>query len=317
MADYLRFDFDDKDNLDNALHNARNFAIHIEGEYGIELRLLRYFFSGSKGFHIEIPGELFGGFIPRNDLHRIHRSLALELWRADQLDTSIYDMNQLWRMTNTINSKSGRFKVQLSVSEFLHLNLEEILDLAMAPRQLSLEPEEYLAPNDALVSIFQGHLSGNLVANELSKIDINTTVVPKGRKPCIYKILTQGAKEGQRHECAMRLADSFKKDGIPQDMAKVMLLQWMARCEINCGADDLEHDFRRIVDDTYSGNYDYGCKDPLLQQFCENGKDCLFRVDKKAVFIDATSPDKIELRVIVENFAVEGPSHSWQANRKE
>jgi len=43
---------------------------------GVDLDAPRWFFSGYKGFHCEIPGALFGGFDPGPELHRQFKAAA-------------------------------------------------------------------------------------------------------------------------------------------------------------------------------------------------------------------------------------------------
>ncbi|NIQ14727.1 MAG: hypothetical protein GTO02_10110, partial [Candidatus Dadabacteria bacterium] len=58
-SDYIPIDIDSKD-LNKALDDTRTLITHLKNEFGIDENRIRVYFSGSKGFHIEIPSYLFG-----------------------------------------------------------------------------------------------------------------------------------------------------------------------------------------------------------------------------------------------------------------
>ena len=151
----LPFDFDDKLDPARALVWVRRFLDRMQA-WDVPLDALRVYFSGAKGFHLEIPHTLFGGFEPSDKLHVYERHAALELMADIPFDTSVYDKLRLWRLTNTFNTKGQRYKVQLSIAEVRNLDMPDILELAMAPRPvLPRAPDEEWAPNEYLVEIWQ------------------------------------------------------------------------------------------------------------------------------------------------------------------
>ena len=151
----LPFDFDDKLDPAHALVWVRRFLDRMQA-WDVPLDALRVYFSGAKGFHLEIPHTLFGGFEPSDKLHLYERHAALELMADIPFDTSVYDKLRLWRLTNTFNTKGQRYKVQLSIAEVRNLDMPDILELAMTPRPvLPRAPDEEWAPNEYLVEIWQ------------------------------------------------------------------------------------------------------------------------------------------------------------------
>lgn len=150
----LPFDFDDRHDPAHALEWMRQFLDRLERE-DVPLDALRIYFSGAKGFHLEIPHTLFGGFEPSDQLHVWERSAALELMNGIPFDSAVYDKLRLWRLPNTLNAKGQRYKVQLSLVEVRGLSMGEILVLAEAPRpRLPAAPVEEWAANDYLVEVW-------------------------------------------------------------------------------------------------------------------------------------------------------------------
>lgn len=150
----LPFDFDDRHDPAHALEWMRQFLDRLERE-DVPLDALRVYFSGAKGFHVEIPHTLFGGFEPSDQLHVWERTAALELMNGIPFDSAVYDKLRLWRLPNTLNAKGQRYKVQLSLLEVRGLSMAEILALAEAPRpRLPVAPPEEWAANDYLVEVW-------------------------------------------------------------------------------------------------------------------------------------------------------------------
>src|SRR5205823_12092447 len=100
----------DNDDAGVSLGAARGIAQRFTG-LGVPLEAVRFFFSGSKGFSIELPSTLFGGFEPSTDLpHRLKRAASL-LLLGIEYDGSIYSLLRLWRVPNSRHSTTRLFKI--------------------------------------------------------------------------------------------------------------------------------------------------------------------------------------------------------------
>ncbi len=157
LARFVPFDFDSKDDLPLALNDARAFVRRLESAYDVPPKALRIFFSGFKGFSIEAPGTLFGGFAPDAAPRLAARLGHLARRLTDGLstaDSSIYDPVRLWRQPNTRNAKSGLFKVPLDPDELLRLDIEPIRVLARTPRTVELPHEDDFEPRPELVRLW-------------------------------------------------------------------------------------------------------------------------------------------------------------------
>lgn len=142
LSDQLKIDIDEKD---DSLDQVRKLLRYWEANYDLDLRHIRVNFSGSKGFHIRIPAELFGGFEPSEELPGIHKQIALDLTEGVKIDESVYKTTGLFREVNSINQKSGLFAVPLTVNELFSLDYDQIKDLAKNQRQVDyLEADEMI-----------------------------------------------------------------------------------------------------------------------------------------------------------------------------
>ncbi len=60
----------DSENLIESQDKAKSVLIELRNNFGVNLKNIKLYFSGAKGFHIEIPSKLFGGFIPSPRLNK-------------------------------------------------------------------------------------------------------------------------------------------------------------------------------------------------------------------------------------------------------
>lgn len=246
-SDFLPFDIDD--DLDKAREKAIRLGFKLQAVYGLDNDDLRLFFTGAKGFHIEIPQEVFGGFEESNNLAYKFKQVAKAIAKDVEIDTAIYDKMRLWRVTNTVNSKTGLYKIPLSSMP----SLEEIKQLAKIP-----QPEIKSKPkfNKRLADLYS-----NIKVSFPPKITIL-----QGEKSCIHKIINSKITEGERNNTLLRLAVYFNKR-YPAMLVAPMLKQWA----INQGLE--EDEINTTIQSAQTG-YDYGCNDEILSKYC--GNDCTY-----------------------------------------
>ena len=157
-----RTPFNEITTFNNGAHHAKEEAIIATKfllENGVPQKALFVYFSG-RGFHLEVDPRVFG-VRPSTDLHHIYRELAcciagvkrdkekiaLEFdekgkcikqaypAKLQTLDQTIYNSDRLWRVPNTINTKSSKYKIALHVNELMGLTTHEILLLSLKPRE--------------------------------------------------------------------------------------------------------------------------------------------------------------------------------------
>ena len=147
----VHFDID-RPELADALGDAQRLGSRLVKDYSVPPDMVRYYFSGSKGFHGEVPLECFGGIEASVNAPERVKNLALRILDGMETDTAVYDRNRLWRSPNTLNAKGDPmlYKVPLTHHELMTLSIDEIKELARKPRTVNFSTP---APVPALVSL--------------------------------------------------------------------------------------------------------------------------------------------------------------------
>lgn len=141
-ADYLPIDVDRAGDLPGALASTRRLAQVIHSQFELWPDQCRYFFSGSKGFHLMVPLALFGAE-PSEKLAGALRRIATDVgaMAGEKIDDKIYDLNRLFRLPNS-QHRSGLWKIELSWEEISTLTAEQITAKATGPRKFEWEPRD-------------------------------------------------------------------------------------------------------------------------------------------------------------------------------
>jgi len=136
FAEFLLFDID-AENLQSAQASAVDLIKHLNKNFGVSPYQCYIWFSGSKGFHIGLSQNLFGGFMGSTDLPDKVKILAGNLSKdIPHVDLKIYNKNRIFRLTNSVNLKSNLYKVQLSWEELLGKDIVWIKTQAKAPSDI-------------------------------------------------------------------------------------------------------------------------------------------------------------------------------------
>lgn len=213
MADFLPFDFDNVQEPKKALSEARKFVAWLETEMDVSCDSLRFYFSGRKGFHLMLPAQLFGGFVPSSMLPKVLKAVAKDLAGDLLVDMAIYDAQRFLRIENTTHETSGLYKIPLTPYEFLNLEFDEITSKAKEPRHVDCEGELGAVP--ALMEIYQKQLTG-----ERAELP---------RKSALQDLFRSGMEEGEgRDEQAFRIACWCRDQGMKPTGALQVLKLWDA-----------------------------------------------------------------------------------------
>jgi hypothetical protein len=129
----IKFDVDRDGNLDAALHDTRRLAAFLVDRYRLDADDLMIGFSGSKGFHVELP---VGWTIePSTDANMTCRRFAEHVARERgvTIDSGVYDKVRPFRAWNSKHLKTGLYKVRISLDELLYLRVDAIACRAVEP----------------------------------------------------------------------------------------------------------------------------------------------------------------------------------------
>ena len=138
----LYFDWD-SESIEEAAQYFKELLVKLQG-MGVELSMLRLYATGKKGFHCEIPMQVFMGKVPATGIQNlpdIYREMAHALF-VPTLDLRIYTARRgrMWRCPNVLRD-NGKYKVQLTVEEALSITHELYEQVCSSPRNsLPVEP---------------------------------------------------------------------------------------------------------------------------------------------------------------------------------
>jgi len=120
----------DNEDVDMARQDCVKLVSHLVSKYKVNTSGLRIYFSGNKGFHLGIPLNVE----PSEDVAERCKLFVKEISNID-CDMSIYEPHRIIRLPNSINNKSGLYKIPLTWDE-LNKPLKWILDRAKKPKEV-------------------------------------------------------------------------------------------------------------------------------------------------------------------------------------
>ncbi|KXA95572.1 hypothetical protein AKJ36_00050 [candidate division MSBL1 archaeon SCGC-AAA259I07] len=268
----MYFDIDNPD-LDEAMKSTLNLAEHLSER--IPERHLSIYFSGNKGFHLQFPSNVFDlkDRLPDEKVSYAYKNYAKRLKEehAPDIDLAVYEPKRLWRIVNSKHEESGLYKVPVTVSELEVLSAEEIRELAEKPRK-----DIYAERNGATPVLEMAELYEELREQEPQDSIVKaenldgtrprrvTEPIIDEKTPCIESLLS-GVDKGERNESAIRLASAFRNFGYSEKRALNELESWNSKNNPPLPG----HEVRNTLRSAYRNQYNYGCKDHLLEKYCD------------------------------------------------
>lgn len=266
--------------LGQALDLTRRVHHVLADRWQLGEESLHVYFSGSKGFHLQVDVRVFGRVAPSRDLHRIFSRLRLELLRElpdsarSLFDLAIGDKVRLLRLPNTRHRKSGLFKVPVSRRELMDLDAERIRSLADRPRPLErvgaggLVPLETVRASPIAVGFF--HRARRTIRRQRGPHPYRFAKAPNGPEEALcaarLEMWRSSIPPGNRNNVAIRLASAFRIGGYGRQETEALLLSWNHRQRSPL----TEHEIHLVVASAYARPYPYayGCHDEVIRSFC-------------------------------------------------
>jgi hypothetical protein len=135
----------DGPSIEHVIPKVHAFMAKLEA-MGFDLAMARWFATGGKGFHMEIPAECFMEKVAKEgtaNLPVIYKEMVFAMY-VDTIDMRVYSQGRgrQWRQPNVLR-ENGRYKVQLSVKELQELTADGYIELTSNPRPLfeATEPD--------------------------------------------------------------------------------------------------------------------------------------------------------------------------------
>jgi DNA primase catalytic subunit len=288
-AYYLPIDID-SDDLEKAWTATKILVKFLLSELVTDKEAVLVAFSGNKGFHVMIDTRIFGQLTPSENLHIIFSSLRERLVELSMVDKSVIDLLikdkvRLIRLPNTVNRKSGLYKIQLSLSDLFRLKPFQIHNKARKPQQQfytdrsGLIPlSRSIKPNSNAQQLY-GEAARKKPVNQDKQpriIDTNyhhhNTTIKINQVFCKAEqvMATNTVPIGQRNNSAIRVISKIKVKGFSQKTAEGFIRKWNRDCKVNLPDNEL----MAIVRSVYSRvqGYAYGCNDEILKKHCKYEK---------------------------------------------
>lgn len=226
---YLDLDLDIQTESDYNLlkSDLQNIVSYLDTVYGIPSNYIKYYFTGKKGFHLIIGADIFD-ILPDNNLNVYYKEIAKELNRATEtqlIDTKIYDKKRLLRLPNSINSKTGLYKVPVTYDQIRNMSFAEMKQYASAAKPL-IQVET--SPCEKAINRLK-EIKDLITKPKQKNTNINIKVKPiDDIEPpsCIFSILDNGAQEGNRNNTTIILASSFFQSGASYQDTLDLVTQW-------------------------------------------------------------------------------------------
>ncbi|RAV22217.1 primase C-terminal domain-containing protein [Paenibacillus contaminans] len=251
---FIPFDID-ADMLHISLDRTKDLLNKLIG-YGVDLNTCKVYFSGSKGFHVLLPSETVE-VEPSEHIHRAFRHFVKRL-DVPYVDMTIYDKVRLFRMPNTINTKSNKYKIPMHHLEVFGATAAKIMNDAMKPREDWAA--ERASPNEQLTTLYVGQKEEQ---QQQPRADLHAGTIQ--RKICLQRMM-EGVGAGERDNVGLRVAVHLKQSGLNKDMIWQSLRVWNNSNKPPIEDGDLERIYRQGLEQSY----DFGCRDDVLSRYCDH-----------------------------------------------
>ena len=273
----------DKHSLDDAtLYETVKAYIRECVEFGINKEDINLWYSGN-GFHIELMNVF--GFQPAKNVHeKVKQTLIKHFNFAD----SIYDKTRIIRSNWSFNPKTEAYKTYIPLKYLEDISMEDIMLGAKGKEEYKFFTEEYNEwfkelnePEKEIEPYLQTNVidAPTIIKRAVTKISETNSVVT-----CMQHVFNEGAIEGSRHQKSLRLASSYKRSGLPFLAACASILEWN-------GTSMNDDNIIRIVQNVYEGNYQYGCNDVIMSEYCD--AKCIYYKNKNYT-LDIKDIDELE-----------------------
>lgn len=239
-----------REDVKTALKYFRTF-LHVD------IDQVQFYFSGNKGMHLTISAETLG-LQPHTALNQIYKDIAVDIeqfCKHKTLDLRVYDDKRMFRMVNSINKKSGLYKIPLTPEEFQKLSYAEIIELAKAPRFIE-RPKPIFSQKAS--NMFKKYVEEWTNRVEKQKEFTGRLMELKVNPPCIAHMFERTFREtiDERNNSGTALASFFYQQGMEREEALARLIKWG---EENCVPPLKARDMEIITNSVYNNQYRYGC----------------------------------------------------------
>lgn len=203
-APCIYMDFDSANEIYEAQEEVRDLISGLVKDYSVQIKDIDVFFSGSKGFHVVLYEKTLGGIEMSEDIPDKVKRFVLKLkqkYRLNHLDESIYSRTSIIRTPNSVNSKTGLYKIPIKHDE-IALHISDIKKLAQQPRMISRDRNSYsMLKNEGLSNLFHGYTDVK-----------DISIVASGVSSNFFEGTEQGDRNNRLFKQACMLFDKSQMD---------------------------------------------------------------------------------------------------------
>lgn len=225
---YIDLDVDDiEENFDKLKVDLALVIRQLKQLLKVKDNEIEIYFSGSKGFHILVDHKVFG-ILPNKILNDLYKLIAVKLKAYTILkcvDTRIYDKKRLFRIVNTINSKTGLYKVPVKYEKIKDMSYKDMVEYAGSKK--NIVPKIYKKNEDASKAFVE--LIEKIKEEEKRTINhkvARSIMEKKDLLPCVKYILQNGAIKGGRNNITMALSSSLFQIGKTHEECLEIITNW-------------------------------------------------------------------------------------------
>lgn len=201
---YLDFD---SETIEETIEKVQEFLSFLKEDYEVDLNQLYLYASGKKGFHIEVPQEMYLSKPATTGypyLPAIFKEMAYTVYH-DTLDLSVYTAKKgrMWRVTNFKRPDTSTYKVQLTAREVLEMTTEYYAKVISVPRPLFAPATPRLNSQLALLwATSKDKVDARMKRNAGKKRDANLLAKFEGKVPPTIEALMKG--EGVKEDAGFQ-----------------------------------------------------------------------------------------------------------------
>jgi len=201
--------------LNEVKREVIKFINYLNILFEVDINAIRIYFSGNKGFHITLPFQLFTNkLVPSLDFWKRFKLFAEKLSNGfKSVDMSIYEIRRLIRMANSINPKSGLYKIPLLYNELCNFTIDEIKELASTQREIEYLPLAEIKLNEELNSIWRD----SVITNKPQK---------ENKRDSLLNLIRKGTSEGERHNSLVKIIGALKRKGLDKEFCFELSRLW-------------------------------------------------------------------------------------------
>lgn len=224
----LDMDIQNEEDYKEIKIQAQRVIVFLTNTLYIPEASIQLFYSGNKGFHILVDSSVLG-VPPLFELNQLYKYWAVHIAQAyhvSAIDTKVYDRRRLIRVPNTINGKSGLYKIPIAIHELYNSTYDSIR--AMAKQSRPLPPYHNTLCRKAASVFLSASLNAAEKKTNKSKGIVSTESTETKREllPCIKFILQEKIEKGARNNISVVLANSLFQSHYSVEEVEELITEW-------------------------------------------------------------------------------------------